>query len=233
MLVRLDVVVVGEGCRGEPLVAGDEVVDGELGRLVVAHVMKPGPSDAAVHGSARPAITILTEVHCFGAAGLSPGPFDPAGPVDERAKVGVHDDGAGVGPPRPSQEGARADAAGEELRRGDHRAVVHGEPGVLVGVAARLRREDVGLAGDGGAGDELARLEDGGGVAEDEVDGAGDGALAVELAERVRVERVLVALDAAPVRRRHVRAHPQRHRLPLRRPRRVPERHVPSHEPFP
>lgn len=47
--------------------------------------------------------------------------------------------------------------------------------------------------------EDIAVLEDRGPIAEDKVDGAGDGALAVELAEGVGVEGVLVALHAAPV----------------------------------
>ena len=42
-------------------------------------------------------------------------------------------------------------------------------------------------------------MEHDGGVSEDEVDGAADGAVAVELAERVDVESVLVAEDLAAI----------------------------------
>jgi len=66
-----------------------------------------------------------------------------------------------------------------------------------------------------------AALEHGGRVAEDEVDGAGHEALAVQVAERVRVQGVLVPVDAAAVGDGAVGAHAQRHRLVLRWPRRV------------
>lgn len=46
---------------------------------------------------------------------------------------------------------------------------------------------------------EVAALEDGRGVSEDEVDGAVDAALSVELPEGEGVEGVLVAGDGAPV----------------------------------
>lgn len=49
------------------------------------------------------------------------------------------------------------------------------------------------------SGEDLAALKDGCSVAEDEVYGAVDVAFAVELAERVSVECVLVAFYAAPV----------------------------------
>jgi len=74
-------------------------------------------------------------------------------------------------------------------------------------------------------------LEHGGAVAKDEVDGAGDAAVAVELPERVRVQRVLVALHRHAEEGGAVRVHAQRHRLVRRRPRRVPDRQVPGDEP--
>ncbi|CAI0393957.1 unnamed protein product [Linum tenue] len=58
-----------------------------------------------------------------------------------------------------------------------------------------------------------AVLEDGGGVAEDEVHRAVDVALSVELALGVDVERVLVALDAALVEYRPVGVRSEGHRL--------------------
>ena len=78
--------------------------------------------------------------------------------------------------------------------------------------------------------EEEAVLEHGGGVAEDEVDGARDAAVAVEVAERVRVQRVLVALEGAAVEDGEVRVAPERHRLVLGRARRVLERQVPRDE---
>lgn len=47
--------------------------------------------------------------------------------------------------------------------------------------------------------DEDGVLDDGGGVAEDEIDGAGDDAVAVELAVGLGVECVLVAFHSAIV----------------------------------
>jgi len=108
--------------------------------------------------------------------------------------------------------------------------VVQRDAGVLVGVGAALRREHDGLARQGDPGEERAGLQHGGGVAEDDVDGAGHGALAVELPERVRVQRVLVGVHAAAVQRGKVRVHPQRHRLAPGRARRVAERDVARQE---
>lgn len=52
------------------------------------------------------------------------------------------------------------------------------------------------------------------GVAQDEaIGGTGDGAVAVVLPKRVRMERVLPSVEGALVERRHVRAYTHRHSL--------------------
>lgn len=78
------------------------------------------------------------------------------------------------------------------------------DPGVLVGVRPALRGDRVFLVGHRLSGKDVAVLEDGGSIAEDEVDSAVDVAFAVELAEGVDVECVLVALEAASVERGEV-----------------------------
>ena len=96
-----------------------------------------------------------------------------------------------------------------------------------------LGGEEVVLVGVGAAGVEVAVLEDGGGVAEDEVDGAVDVAVAVELAEGVGVEGVLIPHKAAFIECRQVRTRPHRHRLVLAGPRRVLKRYSLRYEPIP
>lgn len=73
------------------------------------------------------------------------------------------------------------------------------DAGVLVGVGAALGSNDVGLAVVGLAYEYVGVLDDGGRVAEDEVDGAEDVAFSVELPLGVDAEGVLVPLDAAAV----------------------------------
>lgn len=75
-----------------------------------------------------------------------------------------------------------------------------------------------------------APLKHRGGVAEDEVDGAGDGAGLEKLPQGVRVQRVLVAQNAAGMEGGAIGLHAQRHRLVLLRPRRVLERDAPRNE---
>lgn len=99
-----------------------------------------------------------------------------------------------------------------ELRHGAFK--LHGsvEQGVLkrqtrelVGIGSPLCCKRVLLPEDRALlGDDVARLEGGVGVAEDEVDRALDGALAVVLAEGVAVEGVLVAVEGHFVHGDHV-----------------------------
>lgn len=70
---------------------------------------------------------------------------------------------------------------------------------------------------------DIAVLDDGDSVAEDEVDGAIDVAVTVELAVGVDVEGVLVASEAAIVENRVVRSGKECHCLVIRGPSRVLE----------
>lgn len=74
---------------------------------------------------------------------------------------------------------------------------MYGDAGVLVRIGPALGRDGDLLLVHGAAGVDHAVLEDGGSVAEDEVHGAVDVALFVELPLRVDVEGVLVAFETA------------------------------------
>lgn len=106
------------------------------------------------------------------------------------------------------------------------------DSGILVWVCSCLCRYRVLLVAHGFPNEDVAVLEDRYGVAEDEVYGAVDVAVAVELALGVDVESVLVPLEAATVEHRVVAAGTESHRLVLLWPRRVLEGHVPCHEPI-
>ncbi|CAA7397486.1 unnamed protein product [Spirodela intermedia] len=218
----------GDAGGGQPGGAVDEPTDGELrcfllhGDDAVARPVDPQP-----HGGAVAGVPVLAVVQSID--GEVAVPLEPAGGVDVAGDVGEHEDGAGVGLPGPAEEGGVAAVVApllllrrREFRRGKDPGDVDGDAGVLVGVLPALGGDGVLLFLQRPAGVEGAVLQHHGGVAEDEVDGAGDGAVAVELPLRVHVECVLVA--------QHVAA---RHRLVLRRPRRVLESHVPRHEPRP
>ncbi|PWZ33994.1 hypothetical protein Zm00014a_036117, partial [Zea mays] len=161
-------------------------------------------------------------------------PRHPAGGVDQRVHLRLHDHRARVELPGPAEVGGDGERrVGGEVGRGGDGAALHRGARVLVRVGAPLRRHRVALPLHGQPRVEVAVLEHHGGVAEHVVHGAVDVAAAVELPEGVRVQRVLVRLEAALVERREVRAGAQRHRLVLRRPGRVPERHVHRNKPGP
>nr|GMC83740.1 hypothetical protein BHE74_00043207 [Ipomoea batatas] len=99
------------------------------------------------------------------------------------------------------------------VRAGRYIAVLDRGPRVLVRVGPPLGRQHVLLRSHGLAGHDLRVLDHGRGVAEDEVDGAGDVAVPVELPLAVGVESVLVGVDFAAVDDGLVGSEPQRHRL--------------------
>ncbi|KAH0467288.1 hypothetical protein IEQ34_004526 [Dendrobium chrysotoxum] len=114
-----------------------------------------------------------------------------SGPVDPARRAG-----SGAGATEVTLDGA---LDGGEVRGGCDDGVVDGDSGILVGISSSLSGDRVLLAAKGLAGVDIAVLEDDGGVAEDEVDGAVDVAVAVELALAVDVDGVLVSLKAAAV----------------------------------
>lgn len=184
--------------------------------------MEPGPLDPAREARTGPVIPILTIPKR--SQGKVTIPLKPPSRLHQTTQVSVHVNRPRILLPRPA-----------EIRRlrGKDVAVLDREPGALVRVFPALRRDGHLLKRQRDAGVYLAVLQDRGAVAEDEVDGAVDVAFTVELAERVRVEGVLVALHAAPEEGRLVRVHPQSHCLVILRPRRVPERHVSRYESLP
>lgn len=109
-------------------------------------------------------------------------------------------------------------------------AVLDGNAGVLVRVLSALGRENVLLVRVGLAGVEVAVLEDYSGVTEDEVDGAVDVTLAVELAHGVCVDGVLVAHEAASVECGEVGVATEGDSLVLARPGIVLDRQVAGDE---
>lgn len=157
-------------------------------------------------------------------------PLEPTPGVDELLHLGLYEHRPRVELPRPSEVGGEVCEDGDEVCGGGDLAALHDDAGVLVGVLPPLRGEDVLLAGVRSARVEAAALEHGGGVAEDEVDGAVDVAVAVELAEGVGVERVLVPREAAAVEGGEVGVDAEGHRLVLARPRRVLHRQVARQE---
>lgn len=120
-----------------------------------------------------------------------------------------------------------------EERRLSYEVTVLDDDGALAAaVDAALGGDHAGLVGHRLPDHEAAVLEDGEGVAEDEVDGAGDGAVAVVLAIVVCVETVLVAVDVHIVEDGAVAGDAQGHALMPLGTRRVLESDVLCQEVF-
>ncbi|CAA7394999.1 unnamed protein product [Spirodela intermedia] len=221
-------------CR-QPDVAVDEGPHREVARhLPVGDDVEPRPLDPADDGGSRPRVHILAVVESV--QGEVPRPWQPSLLPDPLPQIRLHHHSPRVLLPRPPQVRRwrrRRRRHGGVFFLEDDVAGVDGEAGVLIRVLAAVGRHGVLLVGERSAGGDVAVLEDGGGVAKDEVDSAADAALAEELAQGVGVERVLVAGDLRAEVGGEVRVRPQRHRLVLLRPRRVLHRQVPHDESLP
>lgn len=143
---------------------------------------------------------------------------------------GLHHNGSGEFLPGPAEVAPNAVLDGLELAVGEDAAVVEDDARRLLLVGAALRGDDVLLVVERLPHHDHAVLEDGGGVAEDEVDRAGDDAAAVELAVGLRVESVLVALEPAVDEDGAVGLDAGRHCLVLLGACRVPESHCSADE---
>lgn len=104
------------------------------------------------------------------------------------------------------------------------------DPRGLSALRSALGGDDALLIFEGFPDDHLAVLEDGGCVAEDEIDGAGDGAVTVKLAVGVGVECILVAVHLAVVENGLIRLNSEGHGLVFFRSGGVFESHVFGHE---
>ncbi|GJN03664.1 hypothetical protein PR202_ga21135 [Eleusine coracana subsp. coracana] len=215
----------------DPRLGLQEALHGELVRLLLAdHLLVPGP----VHPPRR--VSPGSPVRVLGVPQRLepelPVPRQVPGLVDEPGYLRLHDHRPRVLPPRPGQVAPyRRPRRVLERRLRREAASLEHEPGGLAPVGAALCRGDVLLVVHGPAQDEHAVLEHGRRVAEDEVDGPGDDAVAVELGLGVRVQRVLERVHPAVEEDGFVRLHQQRHRLVLGRARRVAEPERDGHEP--
>lgn len=144
-------------------------------------------------------------------------------------QIALHEHRSRVLLPRPPQ--ISLDGAQIPCRR-DPR-VVHDDAGVFVRISSRLGCDGVFLAAQRLSDVDVAVLDDGNGVAEYEVLGAVNVAVAVELALRIHVQGVLVALEAAAIENGEIPSGPECHGLVVLRSGRVLKGYVPSDEPVP
>uniref|UniRef100_J3L4T3 Uncharacterized protein n=1 Tax=Oryza brachyantha TaxID=4533 RepID=J3L4T3_ORYBR len=188
-------------------------------RSPVRDAAVPGPADAGGGAGAGALVLVLAvEERLEREVAV---PREPPRRVDVRVQVGQHVHRARVLLPRPAQERRELLRHGRQVGRRHDAAPVDGGAGVLVRIGPALRRDRVLLRRRGAPRREHAALEHGRRVAEHEVHRAGDGAVAVELPELVRVQGVLVAVQAAAVDHGAVGARAEGPRLVLLGPRRV------------
>jgi len=214
-------IIVGERCRIQPLIPVYELRHRKTVSLIVLHQVKPSPIHSPIGPGPRPIIRVLAVVQRAQNLVVVSRPFRPPRRVDNvvNERLDVHC--RGKVPPWPAQIGPGPPIAGREVVRGHDGAVLDRNSRDLVRVVAALGCDCVGLARRWQLRVDVAVLEDDCCIAEDEVDGARDVAVAVELAERVGVEGVLVAVDYATVDCREVRVDAQGHGLALGRAGRV------------
>lgn len=135
--------------------------------------------------------------------------------INHIANTRLHNHRSRVSLPRPPQKRWEIADHRPQIGGGSDSAFLNDNPSVLIWVCSSLCSDHVPLAGIGAAGVDVAVLDDGSGIAEDEVDGADDDALDVELAVGVDVECVLIGEHVAAVKSREVGANTESHRLVL------------------
>ncbi|CAA7391678.1 unnamed protein product [Spirodela intermedia] len=230
---RMSLQTTPEGHPGQsnPRFPLNEAADGEgAGLTGLLQHMKPAPVDPAGGGAAVTRVHVLAVVECVESEVAAP--LRPPLGVYQPVELRLHEDHPRVLLPWPPQEAGEGLLRSLEVRRRQHAGPVDGGAGGLVGGAPSLRCDHVGLVPQWPPHVDVAVLKDGGSVAEDEVDGTVDVAVAVELPLGVREEGVLVAPEAATVEDSEVRRRAQCHRLVLPRPGGIFECHVSRPEPI-
>lgn len=174
---------LSQGCikfytgRRQPILAVEERPDGELCGLGVCKTGPvTGPFDPLLHVGSRPTILILPVKYAAGWV-LPAHPFLPPDGLQEGPNLRLHNHGGGKFLPWPPQ----VSGGSETVVVGRKSAFLNGNAGVLVDVLFALGCDGVELIGKWLPGPDIAVLEYHGGVAEDEVDGASDVAVPVEL----------------------------------------------------
>jgi len=176
-------------CPRQPRVTINEPLNSEkTSGGSIFNYMITGPSDPAREGCTRPIISVLTVPQSV--EGKVSEPLKPASGLDKPTHVSVNVNRPRVLFPGPAQVGGLG---------GQNIAVLDGEARGLVWAFSALGRDCNLLQGKWDSGVYFAVLQHCSTVSENEVYGAIDFALTVELSQRVSVERVLVPFHTAPV----------------------------------
>jgi hypothetical protein len=195
----------------QPEVPLEERNGGELNSLPPAddsHILPPDPPEGPRAG---PTVGIL-EV-ATGTEREASRPWHIPVGLDEVCQSGLHDHGSRVLLPWPPEVCRDLEPQWVELLLRHDPAVVDHQPGRLALVGSALRRHGVLLVVHGLPHDDQRVLDNRGGVAEDEVYGSRNHAVAVELSVGMHVQRVLVTIHSTVEEGRHVGLDVESHRL--------------------
>lgn len=199
------------GCW-QPRLPSDKIRHREPPRLRRAcYNPVPSPSDPPRSAGTRTRIPILSVVQRVQSKVAIP--LQPTRRIHQRIQIRLHEHRPRVLLPWPTQKRSEWPENWYKIRRGHDPGIVDWDSGVLVRVGSSLSCDGVFLLVHGTAGVYHAVLQNHGGVAEDEVDGAEYVAFLVELALWMDVECVLVPLEAAAVEDGEVGAGAERHCL--------------------
>jgi len=189
----------------------------ELPRVVISSLsrfnhLKTRPRDSSGGVGTRTSVVELVVGAGLFEGASHPGhvPFGEEDVID----LGVHDHHLRVNPPGPA-EVRDLGGHGRELGLAGEDAVLEDQGAGAVDLGPSAGGDHALLGLHGLPHDELAVLEKGNGIAEDKVDGAGDGAVAVELALGLCIESVLVTVHVTVVEDGLVSCYPQSHCLVL------------------
>lgn len=215
--------------RRNPRTSGQEIPDGKLPGLSGTR-QNPitGPLHPPAGSGAGAGVHVLSVIK--GAQSKTSTPRKPTRRVDQTIDTGFHDNRPRILLIWSTEIAFDGALFGPQVRGGRDTRVLDNNTRVLIRVGSALSGDGVFLSTTRFSDVDVGVLDDGDGVAEDEVDGAVNVAVAVELALRVDVQGVLVAFEAAAVEDGVVGAGPESHRLLILRSGGVFERHVLSDE---
>lgn len=184
-LLRQAASIWNAGLR-QPIIRQHEIPGREIPSIGIIDQMKSRPINPLRRVRSRPKIPkfrIIRSIQC-----KIPIPSSPSRRINQIIHKALHINRPRVLLPRPSQESLHAGAAVvRQIVGGRDSAIVDRGAGVLIWVGPALGGDGVELVGHWKAWVNVAVLEDDGGIAEDEVDGAVDVTVAIELAEGMSV----------------------------------------------
>lgn len=173
--------------------------------------MKSTPPHSVSSGRTWPIILVLSVVQLIKIIRIVP--LQPTHWVHQAIHITFHEHSPRIFLPWTAQKCIEGLDGGLEIGCGKDLGILDRNPSVLKRVVSGLGRNDIGLAVYGPSDENDAILENSSSIAEDEVYGAVDVALSVELSLGMDHESVLVALEGTLVEDREVRGRSESHCL--------------------